>query len=84
MQFPVASTCSTCGKDELYALAATVEMINESDRENERITELRGAMLPKLMSGEIEVSQVELAGMERTGHRASEGFVKVAPARPLL
>ena len=35
------------------------EQIRLNERENEKLSALRDAVLPKLMSGEIDVSQVE-------------------------
>ena len=36
------------------------EQIRQNERENENLSALRDALLPKLMSGEIDVSEVEL------------------------
>ena len=42
------------------ATAAMFEMIKTRQRENTRLAELRDSLLPKLMSGEIDVSAVQL------------------------
>ena len=40
--------------------APIIEKINACQHENSRLTELRDTLLPKLMSGEIDVSEVEI------------------------
>ncbi|WP_225749135.1 restriction endonuclease subunit S [Paraeggerthella sp. Marseille-Q4926] len=55
MQYPVASKCDERG---LEILASILNKISTNNRENARLLELRDALLPKLMSGEIDVSQV--------------------------
>ena len=42
------------------ATAPMFEMIKTRQRENTRLAELRDSLLPKLMSGEIDVSAVQL------------------------
>lgn len=57
MQYPVASDCN---EEELKILTSMVNQISASNRENDRLSELRDALLPKLMSGETDVSKIEL------------------------
>ena len=57
MQYPVARRCD---QDTLDALTAMVGQIGANSRENETLSSLRDALLPKLMPGEIDVSDVEL------------------------
>ena len=57
MQYPVASDCN---EEELKILTSMVNQISAYNRENDRLSELRDALLPKLMSGEIDVSKIEL------------------------
>ena len=42
------------------------EQIRLNERENEKLSALRDALLPKLMSGEIDVSQIELPATTET------------------
>ncbi len=58
MQYPAAPECD---QDTLDSLAAMVGQIGANNRENETLSNLRDALLPKLMSGEVDVSHVELA-----------------------
>lgn len=57
MQYPVARGCD---KGTLDALTAMVGQIGANSRENETLSNLRDALLPKLMSGKVDVSEVEL------------------------
>ena len=57
MQYPVASDFN---EEELKILTSMVNQISVNNRENDRLSELRDALLPKLMSGEIDVSKIEL------------------------
>ena len=43
-----------------------LEQIRLNERENEKLSALRDALLPKLMSGEIDVSQIELPATAET------------------
>ena len=42
------------------------EQIRLNERENEKLSALRDALLPKLMSGEIDASQIELPATAET------------------
>lgn len=57
MQYLAASEC---GQGTLDVLTAMVGQIGANNREIVTLSRLRDALLPKLMSGEIDVSQVEL------------------------
>ena len=57
MTFPI-SPC--CDNDDLAAITSAVQQIGTNNRENVNLAGLRDTLLSKLMSGEIDVSQVEL------------------------
>lgn len=57
MQYPVVNNCN---KEDIDALASMLDQISANNRENARLSELRNALLPKLMSGEIDVSRLDL------------------------
>ena len=57
MQYPAALECN---QGTLDTLTAMVGQIGANNRENETLASLRDVLLPKLMSGEIDVSQIEL------------------------
>lgn len=58
MQYPVANDCD---EDDLEVLASMLDHISANNRESTRLSELRDALLPKLMAGEIDVSGIELS-----------------------
>ena len=49
-----------CSDYDLEAIASAVQRIGIANRENRYLSDLRDSLLPKLMSGEIDVSKVEL------------------------
>ncbi|NHM13628.1 restriction endonuclease subunit S [Xiamenia xianingshaonis] len=53
MQYPVSDECD---EKNLGILSSMLEQISANNRENDRLIELRDALLPKLMSGEIDAS----------------------------
>lgn len=57
MTFPV-NPC--CDNDDLATITSAAQQIGANNRESVNLAELRDALLPKLMSGEIDVSQIEL------------------------
>lgn len=57
MGFPIARSCNA---RNLAVLGSIVKQMIRNDIESRRLTELRDALLPKLMSGEIDVSKVGL------------------------
>ena len=57
MRYPVASSCD---EESLGILSSMLDQISANNRENARLSELRDVLLPKLMSGAIDVSQVEV------------------------
>lgn len=56
MQYPVANHYDDEG---LKILKSMRNQVIVNNREDDRLSELRDALLPKLMSGEIDVSQIE-------------------------
>lgn len=50
------------------AIQTALEQISIANKENNSLTALRDALLPKLMSGEIDVSKVDL--MQLNSHLA--------------
>lgn len=65
MGFPIARSCN---ERNLAVLGSIVKQMTCNDIESRRLTELRDALLPKLMSGEIDVSKVNL--MQLNSHLA--------------
>ena len=57
MGFPIARSCNA---RNLAVLGSIVKQMIRNDIESRRLTELRDALLPKLMSGEVDVSKVGL------------------------
>lgn len=57
MQYPVANDYS---EETLEILASMLDQISANNRENDSLSELRNALLPKLMAGDIDVSGIEL------------------------
>ena len=57
MEFKVASSCST---KDLILLDSAIKQRSDNDSETVKLQALRDALLPKLMSGEIDVSKVDL------------------------
>lgn len=58
MRYPIADRCD---KEGLKALESMLEQISINNRKNDSLSELRDALLPKLLSGEIDVSRVDAA-----------------------
>ena len=75
MGFPIARSCN---ERNLAVLGSIVKQMTCNDIESRRLTELRDALLPKLMSGEIDVSKVNL--MQLNSHLA-ESVPKPLPGR---
>lgn len=57
MNYPVSLSCK---ETDLELLSSAVKRISSNERQNGRLSELRDTLLPKLMSGEIDVSKVEV------------------------
>ena len=57
MNFPIAFRCD---ESDLAVLNSVVEQMAMNDAKSARLAELCDALLPKLMSGEIDVSKVDL------------------------
>ena len=56
MEFPISTSCGT---DDLATLSASIELISKNDCESAELAALRNMLLPKLMSGEINVVDAE-------------------------
>lgn len=57
MNYPVSLSCK---ETDLELLSSATKWISSNERQNGRLSELRDVLLPKLMSGEIDVSKVEV------------------------
>ena len=57
MAFPI---CTRCDPNDIKLLDELAAMIGANDAENRRLASLRDCLLPKLISGEIDVSGVDL------------------------
>ena len=57
MEFVVSPECKS---EDLALLNTVTQQIAANNSENERLAELRDALLPKLISGEIDASEVDL------------------------
>lgn len=49
-----------CGADDLSLMNAALNQIAANDAESANLEDLRDTLLPKLMSGEIDVSKIDL------------------------
>lgn len=67
MQYPVASVCD---EEALKALASMLDKVSTNNRENARLSELRDVLLPKLMSGEIDVSKIKVSTSPNNQYRS--------------
>ena len=56
MEFCIAPTCEP---GDLSVLSASLKQISLNDAESARLAALRDYLLPKLMSGEIDISQID-------------------------
>ena len=57
MKFPIGSACP---KAELKAMTNALAKVSTNNQESRSLVSLRDALLPKLMSGEIDVSEVDI------------------------
>lgn len=57
MTYPVAASCNQA---DLQLITFCVHQLTKNARESVMLSELRDTLLPKLMSGEIDVSKVEV------------------------
>ena len=57
MTYPVAASCNQVN---LQLITFCVHQLTKNARESVMLSELRDTLLPKLMSGEIDVSKVDL------------------------
>lgn len=66
MQYRVSKCCD---ENNLRLLSSMLGQISSNNRESGRIAELRDALLPKLMSGEIDISRIDIKQLN--GHLAA-------------
>ena len=57
MEFKVASSCSA---EDLILLDSVIKQRSDNDSEITKLQKLRDTLLPKLMSGEIDISKIDL------------------------
>mgnify|MGYP001011788586 FL=1 len=57
MTFPINSNFDD---DDLATITSAIQQIGTNNRENLNLAGLRDTLLPRLMSGEIDVSEVKL------------------------
>lgn len=89
MNYPVSLSCK---ETDLELLSSATKWISSNERQNGRLSELRDVLLPKLMSGEIDVSKVEVptqpnSHLYLSGNPTTEvehGLVKKAVRAPVV
>ena len=86
MEFKVASSCST---KDLILLDSAIKQRSDNDSETVKLQALRDTLLPKLMSGEIDVSKVDLTQLTNNhllvrGHNVPNRYWKEHLWKPLL
>ena len=68
---------SSPSQDTIASTTILTEQIAINDRENDKLTALRDAILPKLMSGEIDVSKIDLTQLN--SHLVQRDSVRSKP-----
>lgn len=86
MEFKVASSCST---KDLILLDSAIKQRSDNDSETVKLQALRDTLLPKLMSGEIDVSKVDLTQLTNNhlwvhGHNVPNRYWKGRLWKPSL
>ena len=86
MEFKVASSCST---KDLILLDSAIKQRSDNDSETVKLQALRDTLLPKLMSGEIDVSKVDLTQLTNNhllvrGHNVPNRYWKEHLWKPSL
>ena len=86
MEFKVASSCST---KDLILLDSAIKQRSDNDSETVKLQALRDTLLPKLMSGEIDVSKVDLTQLTNNhlparGHNVPNCYWKDPLWKPSL
>ena len=76
MEFCVSSTC---GADDLSLMKAALNQIAANDAESANLEDLRDTLLPKLMSGEIDVSKVDLTQLNNHLYESKTGGCRGHP-----
>ena len=86
MEFKVASSCSA---EDLILLDSVIKQRSDNDSEITKLQKLRDTLLPKLMSGEIDVSKIDLTQLTNNhllvrGHNVPNRYWKEHLWKPLL
>lgn len=79
MNYPVSLSCK---ETDLELLSSAAKWISSNERQNGRLSELRDVLLPKLMSGEIDVSKVEVP-TQPNSHLSSFNIRSCSKRNPL-
>lgn len=66
------------------AIQTALEQISIANKENDSLAALRDALLPKLMSGEIDVSEVDLTQLNSHLSKCSSGSCYILPVMAAL
>ena len=86
MEFKVASSCSA---EDLILLDSVIKQRSDNDSEITKLQKLRDTLLPKLMSGEIDVSKIDLTQLTNNhllvrGHNVPNRYWKEPLWKPSL
>ena len=86
MEFKVASSCSA---EDLILLDSVIKQRSDNDSEITKLQKLRDTLLPKLMSGEIDVSKIDLTQLTNNhllvrGHNVPNRYWKEHLWKPSL
>ena len=86
MEFKVASSCSA---EDLILLDSVIKQRSDNDSEITKLQKLRDTLLPKLMSGEIDVSKIDLTQLTNNhlparGHNVPNCYWKEPLWKPSL
>lgn len=78
MQYPVSRDC---GEVNSKLLTSILEQIGLNNRESTRLAELRDTLLPRLISGEIDSSQIDITQLNN--HLACQWRTLIFPSCPI-
>ena len=86
MEFKVASSCSA---EDLILLDSVIKQRSDNDSEITKLQKLRDTLLPKLMSGEIDISKIDLTQLTNNhlparGHNVPNCYWKEPLWKPSL
>jgi len=73
-----------CGNEIAAQIGTAFKQIDCNKRENRKLATLRDALLPKLMSGEIDVSEVDLTQLNSHLSKCSSGPCCILPVMAAL